>query len=826
MSSASEPPYPYGGYSQPRSVPPGQTPAGTARALPAAPPGAGDDEAGVETIRRTALPGAGGPGGFPPPGGHPGVTGGYPGAGAAAGGYPGPANGPGGYPGGTSAPGGYPGNGGGLGGYPGAPGGPGGYPGAAGGTGGYREAGDWFNPTPAVQPGGQVQGWQDPAGQGGRGPANGSYQDGYPGSSGGYPGSSGGYPGSGGGYAGGDGPYPGGGGAGSPGAGMPGGFAGGAGYAGQQAAGPGGGTGFGPAEGTSARPTWGSDSYRGQQPASRYPGQPPAGLAGPSAPGPGPVAGPMAGTSYAGQGYAPAPGPGVGPGPRPGPRPAPLALPAAPQSGPPQQPVPGPVRQPAEDPLGGYPRDGFTSPGGAHRPQGGGYQGNGAYDPRDPGGGYAPGQQPGFMTGQQGTSGQQGTFSQQGTSGQQGTSSQQGTFGQQGWSGSGQDELAARPGAPTGGPYPGAGQPSGFLSPPPGSSLGTPQPPQDQYPPYREGAYSDSAQFSRDAQFPPGSSAPRFPDAPQQRGGAQFAGGAPRGPKSPDEAQFPDERESPQRPQFANGSRFASEPQFPNGSQFPNRQQFPNGPQFPDGPGGFPDGPSAQGDYARPGAPGGYAGPAAPGGPAGPGAPAGPSGPARPGGSRRRITDAFARLGSFTPGAGFAAARHSREPANWDDDAPFRSAEDPGPWAPEAAGRPAPGNAAASPNKNRNLALVVGAGVLSVAAVAGVILAPKVFGPSDPGCKAYAGPALTAYDKTINDLNGQASQSLLSTDMSAAVSELTQAAAAARGSAVRSALNGLLSELKTVQAEVASGAVPTSTVNALNAASTTADKAC
>ena len=101
-----------------------------------------------------------------------------------------------------------------------------------------------------------------------------------------------------------------------------------------------------------------------------------------------------------------------------------------------------------------------------------------------------------------------------------------------------------------------------------------------------------------------------------------------------------------------------------------------------------------------------------------------------------------------------------------------------------------------------------------------------MFGPSDPGCKAYAGPALTAYDKTIHDLNGQASQSLLSADMSAAVSGLTQAAAAARDSAVRSALNGLLSELKTVQAEVASGAVPTSTVNALNAASTTADKAC
>ena len=101
-----------------------------------------------------------------------------------------------------------------------------------------------------------------------------------------------------------------------------------------------------------------------------------------------------------------------------------------------------------------------------------------------------------------------------------------------------------------------------------------------------------------------------------------------------------------------------------------------------------------------------------------------------------------------------------------------------------------------------------------------------MLGPSDPGCKAYAGPALTAYNKTIYDLNAQASQSRLSADMSAAVSELTQATAAAHDSAVKSALNGLLSELRTVQADVAAGTVPTSTVNALNAASTTADKAC
>ena len=124
------------------------------------------------------------------------------------------------------------------------------------------------------------------------------------------------------------------------------------------------------------------------------------------------------------------------------------------------------------------------------------------------------------------------------------------------------------------------------------------------------------------------------------------------------------------------------------------------------------------------------------------------------------------------------------------------------------------------------MALVAGASVLCGAAIAGVILAPRMLGPSDPGCKAYAGPALTAYNKTIHDMNAQAPQARLSADMAAAVGELTQATADAHGPAVKSALNALLSELKAVQADVAAGAVSTSTVNALNTASTTADKAC
>ncbi len=123
---------------------------------------------------------------------------------------------------------------------------------------------------------------------------------------------------------------------------------------------------------------------------------------------------------------------------------------------------------------------------------------------------------------------------------------------------------------------------------------------------------------------------------------------------------------------------------------------------------------------------------------------------------------------------------------------------------------------------------MAGAGVLALVAVGGVVVAPKLLGggSSDPGCTAYSGSALTAYNKTIDDLNAQASQSVLSADMSAATTDLNAAISQAKSASVKSALNGLLTQLNTVKTDVKSGSVPTSTVNALNAASTAADNAC
>ena len=139
-----------------------------------------------------------------------------------------------------------------------------------------------------------------------------------------------------------------------------------------------------------------------------------------------------------------------------------------------------------------------------------------------------------------------------------------------------------------------------------------------------------------------------------------------------------------------------------------------------------------------------------------------------------------------------------------------------------------PGSPAGQPRKaaGKTRWLIGGAAVAAVLAVGAVIVVPKVLGPSDPGCKAYAGTALTAYNQTIRDLNAQASQAKLTGDMTTAIAALRTAAAQAQGAAVRSALDGLLAELVTVRTDVQKGSVPAATVSAINAAAKTADNAC
>ena len=346
MSSASESPYPHGGYPQVRSLPPAPGQAGT--------PGRQADltdtrvpRAGQLTIR---VPAGGG--------------------------------------------------------YQGTQGGPAGYPGAV-----RAEAVDTAAAafrTPAGSPAVRGQGVRRAPrpGRGGLRPADGFSRDGYPAAPGGYPGA--GYPG----------PT-------QPasrqarrgsGSGNARGFAGAPGYAGQQAAGRRRG-GFGPAQGTSARPTWGPDSYRGQQP-SRVPR---------------PAARGSRGTGRAGSGFDAGPWPervppGLAPA-QPGTRatasPPRTARACSAAAGPPGSPFPALSRSRPRFRSAGTAADGFGSPGG-YPPQGTGRPGNAAYAPS---GGYAP----------------------------------------------------------------------------------PPQPPRDQHPPYRQGMYPESAQFSGGTQFPPASKCTAVP---------------------------------------------------------------------------------------------------------------------------------------------------------------------------------------------------------------------------------------------------------------------------------------------------------------------------
>ena len=63
-------------------------------------------------------------------------------------------------------------------------------------------------------------------------------------------------------------------------------------------------------------------------------------------------------------------------------------------------------------------------------------------------------------------------------------------------------------------------------------------------------------------------------------------------------------------------------------------------------------------------------------------------------------------------------------------------------------------------------------------------------------------------------------------DLSAAISDLTSAAGQAQSAKVKSALDGLVTELTTVQGDVRKGSVPQSTVQSLNSAANAVDSAC
>jgi hypothetical protein len=149
-----------------------------------------------------------------------------------------------------------------------------------------------------------------------------------------------------------------------------------------------------------------------------------------------------------------------------------------------------------------------------------------------------------------------------------------------------------------------------------------------------------------------------------------------------------------------------------------------------------------------------------------------------------------------------------------------------GPATQQPGGMPAA--TAARPTRRRRAPLLIGAGaVVAVVAIGAAVAVPRVLGKhTDPGCSAYASSALPAYNQAVTDLNAQASQATLTSDLAAAISQLTSAVGQARDPAAKTALDNLLVSLNTVQAGVRKGSVPASMVSALNSASATADNAC
>ncbi len=110
--------------------------------------------------------------------------------------------------------------------------------------------------------------------------------------------------------------------------------------------------------------------------------------------------------------------------------------------------------------------------------------------------------------------------------------------------------------------------------------------------------------------------------------------------------------------------------------------------------------------------------------------------------------------------------------------------------------------------------------------VGAAVVGPKYLHHSDPGCTSYSSDALPAYNRAIGELNAQASQATLTQNLSTAVSQLTASVNQAHSASVKTALQGLLTDLTQVQVDVRKGSVPASTVSTLNAASAAADNAC
>src|SRR5262249_33489022 len=109
---------------------------------------------------------------------------------------------------------------------------------------------------------------------------------------------------------------------------------------------------------------------------------------------------------------------------------------------------------------------------------------------------------------------------------------------------------------------------------------------------------------------------------------------------------------------------------------------------------------------------------------------------------------------------------------------------------------------------------------------AGGYLLPHLIRAADPGCTAYKGPALTAYNKGIGDLDGNR-PSALTADISQAVGALNAAALRSRDTTAARDLDRLISGLRAVLGDVqAKRVVRAPELAALNKDTAGLDAAC
>jgi hypothetical protein len=111
-------------------------------------------------------------------------------------------------------------------------------------------------------------------------------------------------------------------------------------------------------------------------------------------------------------------------------------------------------------------------------------------------------------------------------------------------------------------------------------------------------------------------------------------------------------------------------------------------------------------------------------------------------------------------------------------------------------------------------------------AAAGAYVVPHLIKASDPGCRDYKGPALTAYNQVISDFNGHR-PGAVNRDLSRAITALTQAVSASQDTATSHDLARLTAQLKTVRAEIRSGTIVSgTTLGTLNRDAARADSDC